>query len=193
MYRRWEFIATVFCIVLILTAGGCQKTVLDTGAAMRSPGPGAGGAEGSGEAGALSEEELSRQAMIDEGPVDEIVTADGIVMNRERFINQDIFFEFDSSTLGAEAQAILKAKAEWMARNAHLNIVIEGHCDNRGTTEYNLALGERRAESVKRYLQDLGVAEERIRTISYGEERPLAAGNDESAWAKNRRAHFEFD
>lgn len=193
MYRRWEFIATVFCIVLILTTGGCQKTVLDTGAAMRSPGPGAGGAAGSGEAGALSEEELSRQAMIDEGPVDEIVTADGIVMNRERFINQDIFFEFDSSTLSAEAQAILKAKAEWMARNAHLNIVIEGHCDNRGTTEYNLALGERRAESVKRYLQDLGVADSRVRTISYGEERPLAPGNDESAWAKNRRAHFEFD
>jgi len=193
MSRRWELIATVFCIVLILTASGCQKTVLDSGAAMRSPGAGVGGAAGSGEAGALSEEELSRQAKIDEGPVDEIVTADGTVMNRERFINQDIFFEFDSSTLGAEAQTILKAKAEWMARNAHLNIVIEGHCDNRGTTEYNLALGERRAESVKRYLQDLGIADERIRTISYGEERPLAPGNDESAWAKNRRAHFEFD
>ena len=192
MYRQREIMATVICIVLILTVGGCQKTVIDSGAAMRSPGSGVGEA-GSGETGALGEEDLSTQSRIDEGPVDEIVMADGTVMNRERFINEDIFFEFDSSTLSAGAQTILKAKAEWMARNAHLNIVIEGHCDNRGTTEYNLALGERRAESVKRYLQDLGVAETRIRTISYGEERPLDPGNNEDAWAKNRRAHFEFD
>lgn len=192
MNRQWEIMATIICLVLILTAGGCQKTVIPSGAAMSSPGTGAGAA-GSGEAGAMSEENLSAQPGINEGPVDEIVTADGIVMNRERFINQDIFFEFDSSTLSSEAQAILKAKAEWMARNPHLNIVIEGHCDNRGTTEYNLALGERRAESVKRYLQDLGVAESRIRTISFGEERPLDPGNTEEAWAKNRRAHFEFD
>jgi len=192
MHRRWEIIATIFCFVLLLTTGGCQKTVIDSGAAMRSPGAGTGAA-GSGEAGALGEENLSTQSRIDEGPVDEIVMADGTVMNRERFINEDIFFEFDSSTLSAGAQTILKAKAEWMARNSHLNIVIEGHCDNRGTTEYNLALGERRAESVKRYLQDLGVAESRIRTISYGEERPIDPGNNEDAWAKNRRAHFEFD
>ena len=141
----------------------------------------------------MGEENLSTQSGIDQGAADEIVTADGTVMNRERFINEDIFFDFDSSTLGPKAQAILKAKAEWMARNPHLNIVIEGHCDNRGTTEYNLALGERRAESVKRYLQDLGISESRIRTISYGEERPLARGDNEEAWAKNRRAHFEFD
>ncbi len=192
MHRQWEIVATVICLVLMLTTGGCQKTVIDSGAAMRNPGAGAGAA-GSGETGTMGEEDLSSQSRIGEGPVDEIVTADGTVMNRERFINEDIFFEFDSSTLNAKDQAILKAKAEWMARNPHLNIVIEGHCDNRGTTEYNLALGERRAESVKRYLQDLGVSESRIRTISYGEERPLDPGNNEEAWAKNRRAHFEFD
>lgn len=190
MHRRWEFIGTVICIALILTAVGCQKTVLDPGAAMRAP---AGGTDETRAGGDLSEENLTGQTMIDEGPTDEIVTADGVVMNRERFINQDIFFEFDSSTLSAEAQAILKAKAEWMTRNAHLNIIIEGHCDNRGTTEYNLALGERRAEGVKRFLQDLGVPDSRARTISFGEERPLDPGNDEAAWAKNRRAHFEFD
>ena len=192
MHRQWEIMATVICLVLMLTTGGCQKTVIDSGAAMRSPGTGSGAA-GSGETGTMGEENLSPSSRIDEGPVDEIVMADGTVMNRQRFINEDIFFEFDSSTLNAQDQAILKAKAEWMARNPHLNIVIEGHCDNRGTTEYNLALGERRAESVKRYLQDLGVSESRIRTISYGEERPLDPGNNEDAWAKNRRAHFEFD
>jgi peptidoglycan-associated lipoprotein len=190
MDRRWNVIGIVICIGLILTAVGCQKKVIDTGAAMSAPAAGAGEtAEGSG----MSEENLTGQPMIDEGPTDEIVTADGVVMNRERFINQDIFFEFDSSALSAEAQTILKAKAEWMTRNAHLNIIIEGHCDNRGTTEYNLALGERRAEGVKRFMQDLGVPESRIRTLSFGEERPLDTGNDEAAWAKNRRAHFEFD
>ncbi len=188
MNRRWGFIAPVICMVLMMIAG-CQKTVIDSGTALSTP----AGSETTGAAGEMREEDLAGQPLIDEGPVDEIVTADGIVMNRERFINQDIFFEFDSSVLSAEAQAILKAKAEWMARNTHLSIIIEGHCDNRGTTEYNLALGERRAEGVKRFMQDLGVSEDRARTISFGEERPLALGNDEDAWAKNRRAHFEFD
>lgn len=189
MHRRWKFIVTVIGIVLILTAG-CQKKIIDPGAAMSTS---AAGTDGTGAAGDMREENLAGQAMRDEGPADEIVTADGVVMNRERFINQDIFFEFDSSALSADSQAILKAKAEWMTRNGHLSIIIEGHCDNRGTTEYNLALGERRAEGVKRFMQDLGVPDSRIRTISFGEERPLDPGNDEDAWAKNRRAHFEFD
>ena len=191
MHTRINLIGAVLCILLLLMAAGCQKTVIDSGAAMRTPA--GSGAAGAGTDDDMREEDLSGAPMIDEGPVDEIVTADGVVMNRERFINQDIFFEFDSSSLSTEAQTILKAKAEWMARNPHLNIIIEGHCDNRGTTEYNLALGERRAESVKRFMQDLGIADNRIRTISFGEERPLAPGNDEDAWAKNRRAHFEFD
>ena len=188
MHKRKELIAA-FCILLIVVAAGCQKRIIDSGAVMQPP----AGASGQTGADDMGEEDLSGGPMIDEGPVDEIVTADGVVMNRERFINQDIFFEFDSSALSTEAQAILKAKAEWMARNTHLNIIIEGHCDNRGTTEYNLALGERRAESVKRFMQDLGIADSRIRTLSFGEERPLAPGEDEEAWAKNRRGHFEFD
>jgi len=191
MTRRWDIIATVFCIVLLLMIAGCQKTVLDPGAAMTAPDGDARGT--SPDSGAMSEENLTGETMIDEGSADEFVTADGVRMNRERFINQDIFFEFDSSVLSAEAQAILKAKAEWMRRNPQLSIIIEGHCDNRGTTEYNLALGERRAEGVKRFMQDIGIPDSRIRTISYGEERPLDPGNDEAAWAKNRRAHFEFD
>ena len=139
------------------------------------------------------EEDIAGQTDQDLGSTDEFTTDDGVLMNRERFINADIFFEFDSSTISTEAEAILRAKAEWMQRNPSLSIVIEGHCDNRGTTEYNLALGERRAESVKRFMIDLGVSETRIRTISYGEERPLDRGDTEESWRKNRRAHFEFD
>lgn len=193
MHTRWKFIGTALCILLLLTAAGCQKKVIDTGAVTTAPARTPDGTRAPGTDGGMGEEDLAGAGMIDEGPTDEIVTADGVVMNRERFINQDIFFEFDSSTLSAEARAILKAKAEWMGRNPHLDIIIEGHCDNRGTTEYNLALGERRAESVKRFMQDLGIEANRIRTISFGEERPMDPGDNEEAWAKNRRAHFEFD
>ena len=193
MQRRLKWMSTAFCILLVFSALSCQKTVIDTGTALGTPGSDSGAMTGADGTDGMREEDLEGRSTIDEGPVDEIVTADGVIMNRERFINVDIFFEFDSSALSAEAQSILKAKAEWMSRNAHLGIIIEGHCDNRGTTEYNLALGERRAESVKRFMQDLGIEGNRIRTISFGEERPLEPGNTEAAWARNRRAHFEFD
>ncbi|QTA80506.1 Peptidoglycan-associated lipoprotein [Desulfonema limicola] len=109
---------------------------------------------------------------------------------REKFMNEDIYFGFDQSSLSAEAQMILRRKAEWMKNNPGTSIIIEGHCDERGTTEYNLALGDRRAESVKTFLANLGISVSRIATISYGEEKPLDPGHNEDAWARNRRAHF---
>lgn len=110
---------------------------------------------------------------------------------RERFVNEDIYFDYDSAVLTSEAQEILKRKAEFLRKN-NLSIIIEGHCDERGTNEYNMALGERRAESAKAFLVNLGISASRITTISYGEERPVDPGHNESAWQKNRRAHFEF-
>lgn len=109
---------------------------------------------------------------------------------REKFINEDIYFGFDQSSLSPEAQMILRRKAEWMNNNPGTSIIIEGHCDERGTTEYNLSLGDRRAESVKSFLANLGLSRSRMTTISYGEEKPLDPGHSEFAWAKNRRAHF---
>jgi len=102
----------------------------------------------------------------------------------------NIHFDFDKSTLRPEDRKILKGHAEWLMKNKDVNIIVEGHCDERGTTEYNLALGERRATETKKYLVELGVAADRIKTISYGEERPLDPGHNEAAWAKNRRAQF---
>ena len=84
----------------------------------------------------------------------------------------------------------MNRKAEWLRENADTSIIIEGHCDERGTNAYNIALGERRAESAKAYLTDLGIDGLRLTTISYGEERPVDPGHNEEAWAKNRRAHF---
>lgn len=109
---------------------------------------------------------------------------------KKRFEAQDIYFSFDRSDLSVAAQTILRKKSTWLLENPSVTVVIEGHCDERGTTEYNLALGERRAESAKRFLTDLGIHPDRLMTISYGEEKPLDPRHDKEAWAKNRRAHF---
>jgi peptidoglycan-associated lipoprotein len=103
---------------------------------------------------------------------------------------QDAFFEYNDSTLTAAAQAALTSSATWLKKNGQYNLLIEGHCDERGTEQYNLALGDRRANQAKEYLVTLGVDAGRIRTVSYGEERPFDPGHDESAWAKNRRDHL---
>ena len=109
---------------------------------------------------------------------------------QERGLLQDAFFGFDESTLSNDAQAALTASANFLKENPQYNILIEGHCDERGTEQYNLALGDRRANVAKQYLETLGVDATRMRTVSYGEERPFDPGHDESAWAKNRRDHL---
>ncbi len=110
----------------------------------------------------------------------------------QAFEQEMIFFDFDKADLKPEAQAVLRKKADWLLKHPEFNVLIEGHCDERGTNEYNLALGERRANSAKMFLIDLGVPEERISTISYGEERPLDPRHCEEAWAKNRRCEFKL-
>ena len=102
----------------------------------------------------------------------------------------DIFYDYDKSALRTDAVEQLKTNANWLQTNTANNVIIEGHCDERGTSEYNLALGERRADSAKDYIVNLGVAPARMKTVSYGEEKPFAAGSNEDAWAQNRRAHF---
>lgn len=102
----------------------------------------------------------------------------------------DIFFDFDSSALNSEAQEQLNQNAAWMQKHPGSAVTIEGHCDERGTDEYNIALGERRAEAARTYLVNLGVNGGRLSTVSYGEEKPFDPGQNEEAWAKNRRDHF---
>ena len=103
---------------------------------------------------------------------------------------KDVFFNFDSYDLDSGARETLKANAEWLRAHPSAIVQIEGHCDERGTNEYNLALGTRRAASAKDYVVQLGISAARVSTISYGEEFPLDPGHDEAAWARNRRAHF---
>ena len=103
-------------------------------------------------------------------------------------VGDRVFFGFDSSDLTAESRAALEKQAAWMKKFGGVRVVLEGHCDERGTREYNLALGERRANAAKDYLVALGINPARVKTISYGKERPAALGHNESAWAQNRRS-----
>jgi peptidoglycan-associated lipoprotein len=102
----------------------------------------------------------------------------------------DVYFDFDKSSLSAAAKQTLSENARQLKDAGSMAVTIEGHCDERGTNAYNLALGEKRANAAKDYLVSLGVDAGRVTTISYGEEKPFDAGHDEAAWAKNRRAHF---
>ena len=107
------------------------------------------------------------------------------------FVEEHIHFDFDKYDLKPKAMMILDEKAAYLREHPEVRVLIEGHCDERGTNEYNLALGDRRANSAKNYLVRSGVAESRITTISYGEEQPLCMDHAESCWWKNRRAQFQ--
>ena len=99
-----------------------------------------------------------------------------------------VFFAYDSSAISADAAEVLNTQVKWLKKHEKVNVIVQGYCDERGTREYNLALGARRANAVKQYLASQGIATDRISTISYGKERPAVLGSTEAAWAQNRRA-----
>lgn len=103
-----------------------------------------------------------------------------------------VYFEFDSAQVGESERAKVEAVAEYLRGNATVGVIVEGHCDERGSNDYNLALGERRALAVRAYLVNLGIDAGRIQTRSFGEERPAALGHDEASWSQNRRAEFKL-
>jgi peptidoglycan-associated lipoprotein len=113
---------------------------------------------------------------------------DGSAADLAQNVGDRVFFAYDSAVISSDGQKTLEAQAAWLKKYSSVNVTVEGHCDERGTREYNLALGERRAAAAKKYLVGLGVAANRLSTISYGKERPAVVGEDESAWSQNRRA-----
>jgi len=110
-------------------------------------------------------------------------------LNRSGLL-KPVLFDLDSSEVGTQGQQVLQENAQVLRKYPQMQVTIEGHCDERGTAEYNLALGERRAIAARSYLVSLGIPAERLRTVSYGKEFPFDPGHDEAAWSKNRRAHF---
>lgn len=103
-------------------------------------------------------------------------------------VGDRVFFNYDSSDLDGDAQELLQDQVAWLKQYSNVSVIIEGHCDERGTREYNLALGEKRAQSVKNYLISLGISSDRVSTVSYGKERPAVVGSNDGAWAQNRRS-----
>ena len=180
MCKRWTCNFLVFTLMLsvIVVLNGCAKKVIKEEKVI-----------GQEEEIAKAEEALQVQRERDEAAINEEVTKREARLRRE-FENDNIHFDFDRFSLTDKAKEILAKNASWLLDNPIVKIEIEGHCDQRGTNEYNMALGERRANSVMKYLIFSGVKAERISTISYGEERPIDLRNNEAAWTKNRRAHF---
>jgi peptidoglycan-associated lipoprotein len=189
--KIWIILALAFIIPGLLFTASCAKKAVKDDAAMTQQAEDEAAMKAKEAAEKARQEELARQREIDEQRL-----KDEAMMKQEAkdmFLNEDIHFEFDSSILTPEAQLILKKKAEWLQNNPESMSTIEGHCDERGTSEYNLALGDRRATSAKNFLVDLGISASRLTTISYGEERPVDPGKSEDAWAKNRRCHFTIN
>ena len=108
------------------------------------------------------------------------------------FESEYIYFDFDKSEIKADAKAVLEKKAAWLRANPSYKVRIEGNCDERGTNEYNLALGDRRAKAAQKYLNALGISMDRMSTISYGEEKPICTEKNENCWSKNRRDEFKL-
>jgi peptidoglycan-associated lipoprotein len=121
--------------------------------------------------------------------VGDVMATDIAELNTKGYL-KDAYFDYDQSDLREDARGSLSGNAEWLKRYPSIQVLIEGHCDERGTSAYNLALGDRRANAAREYLDSLGIASSRIRTVSYGKERPACTESSESCWQQNRRAHF---
>jgi len=186
--KFWVVLALTLVVPALLFTASCAKKAVKEESMASQQAENEAAMKAKAEAEKAKQEEMAKQqAMEEENLKKEAMTKQEAM---EAFVNEDIHFDFDSSTLTPEAQEILKKKAQWLQNNPDKSVTIEGNCDERGTNEYNLALGDRRAASVKAFLVDLGISASRLTTISYGEERPLDPGHNEAAWAKNRRCHF---
>ena len=164
-----------FCLAFLLLAA-CSKTVMENKTAVeQQPEP---------VVQTLPEPQAQAPA-----PEPQVVAMDP--QAREMFLNQHVYFDFDSTVLKPEAQSLLQIKAQWLRDNpAVIAVLIQGYCDERGTEAYNLALGAKRADAVKKYMTELGLSNLAMETQSFGEEKPVNPEHNEAAWAKNRRACF---
>lgn len=185
--RHAVVIAVLVCVGFVAACGGKK----------RPPNVASGGARGGAATGRSTPTEVPLP--VDSGP--DLAPLDADSAAGEDFSTsdpatleggplEDVHFDYDQATLGDRARATLEKHALWLQNHRSARVTVEGHCDERGTAEYNLALGDQRARAAQEYLVSLGVAADRLKTVSYGKERPLDAGADESSHARNRRAHF---
>ena len=191
-----RLLCAVGLLVGSLVLLGCPKNPELTKGSPGSVGPGAAGAPESGASGGAAapgtqegDIPVARPTPPTETPIRPGASAGAATAAMSSPL-KDVFFEYDKAVITADQQAVLNENVRWLKANIRVKITIEGHCDERGTTEYNLGLGDRRAKAVRDYLVLSGITSDRISTISYGKERVIVPGHDESAWKQNRRAHF---
>jgi len=185
--KFWIHLALLLVIPgLLFTASCAKKTVKsDTSATATEQ------QREAEEAATQAQQEREQQAAAEAAAqIAEDTAQRDAMIQKNMFESENIYFDFDSSALSPVAQGVLSGKADFLRDNPGSQVIIEGHCDERGTPEYNLALGDRRAESAKNFLINLGIDASRFTTVSYGEENPVDMGHNEEAWAKNRRAKF---
>ena len=177
----------LFCSITLMILVACAAPPVETEGPAAAVPADAGAAVDSGPGG-ITEGDLAQQGpeVTGQGSLDALKEGTA----PQTGVLADVYFEFDRSELAAEAREILQRNSDWIKENPGVQVEIEGHADNRGTNEYNLALGSRRAQAVKDYLVTLGVAPDRFSTISYGEELPVCGESSEKCWRMNRRAHF---
>jgi peptidoglycan-associated lipoprotein len=184
-------------MIIVLLGGlllfGCSKKEIQTDGLVTKPGEGQLAdeeAEKAKKRARIREQELTEQQLREKALAEEEARRKALTAAAGSFENEDVYFEFDQFVISESAKAVLNKKAQWLREHATAKALIEGHCDERGSTEYNLALGQKRADAALQYLVALGISPSRLSTISYGKERPADPGQNETAWAKNRRAHF---
>ena len=159
--------------LLVFFLAACSTTPKDT-----ADSSGSGSTSTSSDVSSSGETESSASASIEPGSQEDLIVN----------VGDRVFFNYDSAELDTDAQELLQDQVAWLKQYSSVSVIIEGHCDERGTREYNLALGEKRAQSVKNYLINLGISADRVSTISYGKERPAVVGSNDGAWAQNRRS-----
>ena len=177
----------LFCSLSLTVLVSCAPPPVEPDGELSSTPPAADAAAAGG-TGAIAEGDLAQTKQEGMGQTSLSAHQEGTLP--EPGVLSDVFFAFDRSELGPDARDVLQRNSEWIKQNPAVTVEIEGHADNRGTNEYNLALGARRAQAVKDYLVTLGNAPDRLSTISYGEELTVCGVDTEECWGKNRRAHF---
>lgn len=186
--RMWINLALLLVVPGMLMTVSCAKKMVKTTPVVSQDNEAAQAAERARQAELARQQELARQKALQEQRLkDEAAQKEAAA--REQFVNEDVHFDFDKSDIKPEAAEILKAKAQFLSDKPNLKVQLQGNCDERGTAEYNLALGQRRADSAKAFLVNLGVPAAQLSTISFGKEKPLDPAHNEAAWAKNRRVH----
>ncbi len=138
----------------------------------------------------LSQEEMARRRAAAEAAARRAEAMRRQEVLRQKFYNEDVLFDFDRSVIRPDARVVLQNKAAYMKAKPGVRVVIQGNCDERGSRSYNMALGDRRAKAAKQYLIQMGIAANRMKTVSFGKNRPLCRQHNETCWQKNRRAHF---